>query len=494
MHDVVVVGAGNAALCAALAAREAGASVLVLEKAREGERGGNTFFTGGGFRFPYADLDELRELMPDITDEEAAGIEVGSYPEAEMRADLMRVTEGLADDRLVDHLVGNAQPAMRWMRDRLGVRWVLMAGRQAYRVEGKLRFWGGLIVEAVGAGEGLSNALFAAAERQGVEVRYGTKARELLLDDAGAVRGVAVRGEAGHETIEAASVVLAAGGFEANQEMRTRYLGPGWELAKVRGTRHNTGDAIRMALDAGAQSFGHWSSAHAVAWDLNAPPTGNRRIGDLYQKHSYPLGIVVNIEGERFVDEGADLRNFTYAKYGREILRQPFSVAFQLFDARTIPLLRDEYRIREITKAEAGSIGALAEALGIDRAGLERTVAAFNAACGPGEFNPAVLDGVRTEGIEPPKSNWALPLDQPPFFGVAVTCGITFTFGGLKIEAQTAQVLDTEDEPIRGLYAAGELVGGLFYHNYAGGTGLMSGAVFGRTAGRAAAATAALEA
>ena len=195
----------------------------------------------------------------------------------------------------------------------------------------------------------------------------------------------------------------------------------------------------------------------------------------------------MNIEGDRFVDEGADLRNYTYAKYGREILKQPFGVAFQLFDQQTVAMLRDEYRIREISKGESDTIEGLAEELGIDPEGLVRTVAEYNAACQPGDFNPAVLDGLHTEGIEPPKSNWALQLNQPPYFGVAVTTGLTFTFGGLRIDAKTAQVLDTDDRPMSGLYATGELVGGLFYHNYAGGTGLMSGAVFGRAAGNAAA-------
>ncbi|MBM3139113.1 MAG: FAD-dependent oxidoreductase [Chloroflexi bacterium] len=485
--DVAVVGAGNAALCAALAARQRGARVLVLEKAAREERGGNTFFTGGGFRFPYRGIDDIRALIPDLSDEEVAGIDVGAYPEPEMRSDLMRVTEGLADPGLVDRLVGTAYDTVRWMRERNGLRWVLMYGRQAYRVEGKLRFWGGMVMEAVGGGAGLSDALFEAAEGQGVGVRYGTKAVSLLTDERAAVVGLRVRDDQGLGEVAARAVVIAAGGFEANTEMRTRYLGPGWELAKVRGTRHNTGDGIRMALDIGAQPYGHWSSAHAVAWDLNAPPTGNRRIGDLYQKHSYPLGLIVNLRGERFVDEGADLRNYTYAKYGREILGQPQGVAFQLFDQQTVAMLRDEYRIREVTKGEAGTIGELADQLGIDRAGLERTVAAYNAACRPGRFNPAERDGLHTEGIDPPKSNWALPLTQPPYVGYAVTCGITFTFGGLRIVPATSQVLDTEDRPIAGLYAAGELVGGLFFHNYAGGSGLMAGAVFGRTAGGAAA-------
>ena len=486
-YDVAVVGAGNAALCAALAARQAGASVVVLEKASEAERGGNTFFSGGGFRFPYDGLDDLRALMPELSDEEVAEVEVGAYPTAQFRADLMEVTEGRADDALVTRLVARAYPTMQWMRAACGVRWILMYGRQAYRVREKLRFFGGLVTEAVGGGEGLSNLLFDACIAQGVELRYGAGVEALLHDASRRVTGLRYFDGQRFEELEAGAVVLAAGGFEANQELRTRYLGPGWEFAKVRGTRHNTGRPLQLALELGAQPYGAWSEAHAVAWDVNAPPTGNRRLGDLYQKHSYPLGLIVNERGERFVDEGAHLRNYTYAKYGREILLQPNRVAFQLFDQQTVARLRDEYRIRDATRAEAGSIPELADALGIDPDGLERTVDAYNAACRGGDYDPSVLDGVGTEGIDPPKSNWALPLNQPPYVGFAVTCGVTFTFGGLRIDAASSQVLDAEDRPMAGLYAAGELVGGLFWNNYAGGTGLMAGAVFGRQAGRSAA-------
>ena len=488
MPKVVVVGAGNAALCAALAASEHNVEVTVLEKADHGERGGNTFFTGGGFRFPYNGIEDILELIPDLSDEELAKIEVGSYPESAMRSDLFRVTEGQADDGMVEHLVRNAYDTVKWMRDRHNQRWVLMYGRQAYEVDGKLKFWGGMITEAVGGGEGLSDRLFSATEEAGIEIRYGCRALGLVVNEQNnAVVGVKVKTRESTEVISADAIILAAGGFESNVEMRTRYLGAGWEFAKVRGTRHNMGDMIRAAIDIGAQPYGHWSSGHAVAWDVNAPPTGNRRIGDLYQKHSYPLGMIVNVNGERFVDEGADFRNYTYAKYGREILKQPLGIAFQLFDQQTVSMLRDEYRIREITKAEENTIEELADALGIDVGGLKHTVKQFNDACQSGNYNPAILDGVKTEGIEPPKSNWALPLNQPPYFGVAVTTGLTFTFGGLKINPKTAQVLDTDDLPIQGLYATGELVGGLFFHNYAGGTGLMSGAVFGRTAGENAA-------
>ncbi len=195
----------------------------------------------------------------------------------------------------------------------------------------------------------------------------------------------------------------------------------------------------------------------------------------------------MNARGDRFVDEGADFRNYTYVKYGRAIIEQPRRAAFQIFDAKVLHLLREEYRIREVTKAEAPTLEGLARKLDIDVEGLVRTVTAFNAAVQPGTFNPAIKDGKGTRGLAPPKSNWALPLDAPPYVGYAVTTGITFTFGGLRI-TESAQVVDTEQRPIPGLFAAGELVGGLFYHNYPGGAGLMAGAVFGRIAGRSAAA------
>ncbi|MBI4611184.1 MAG: FAD-dependent tricarballylate dehydrogenase TcuA [Candidatus Rokubacteria bacterium] len=484
--DVVVVGGGNAALCAALAARDGGARVALLEKAPEPQRGGNSFFTAGGFRFVHGGLEDLRkDVIPDLTPGEAASVEVPPYTEENFYDDLMRLSENLADQDLADVLITRSRPTVVWMRSH-GIRWILMFGRQSFKVGTTHRFWGGLTVEAVGGGPGLVQALYDRAAALGIEVRYETKATRLLLDERGAIRGLAYRGPAGFGELAARAVVLASGGFEANPEWRTRYLGQDWELARVRGTRHNTGDGIRMALEIGAQPYGHWSGCHAVAWDLNAPPFGDRRVGDLFQKHSYPLGVVVNVKGERFLDEGADFRNYTYAKYGREILKQPQRAAFQIFDQKTVPLLREEYRIREVTKAEAGTIEEVARKLEIDAVGLVRTVREFNAAVQPGPFNPAILDGKCTKGITPPKSNWALPLDSPPFVGYAVTCGITFTFGGLRINTR-AEALDTEDRPIPGLYAAGELVGGLFYHNYPGGAGLMAGAVFGMLAGEKAA-------
>jgi tricarballylate dehydrogenase len=288
--------------------------------------------------------------------------------------------------------------------------------------------------------------------------------------------------------VRAGAVVLACGSFESNPEMRARYLGPGWELARVRGTRFNMGVGLRMALDIGARPHGHWSGCHSVAWDINAPPYGDLTVGDQFQKHNYPFGIMVNARGERYVDEGANFHSHTYAKYGAEIVRQPGMFAWQVFDQKVTHLLRGEYRIRRVTKAEAGTLEELAEKLeGVDAPAFLRTVRDFNAACRSDvPFNPNVLDGRRTVGLAIDKTNWANPLDAPPYHAYHVTTGVTFTFGGLKISTQ-GEVEDLYGRVIPGLYAAGEIVGGLFYHNYASGTGLMSGATFGRLAGRGAA-------
>jgi tricarballylate dehydrogenase len=239
-----------------------------------------------------------------------------------------------------------------------------------------------------------------------------------------------------------------------------------------------------MALDAGASPAGNWSGCHAVAWDQNAPEFGDPAVGDAFQKHSYPIGIVVNSTGRRFLDEGADFRNFTYARYGRKILEQPGHFAWQVFDGKTVPLLRDEYRIKQVTKVRADSLEELSRKLdGVDHAAFIGEVTEFNAAvCLDNPFNPNILDGLRTRGLRIDKTNWANRLDQPPYEAYQVTCGITFTFGGLRINPH-GQVLNTDLAPLSGLFAAGEIVGGLFYFNYPGGTGLTAGSVLGRIAG-----------
>jgi tricarballylate dehydrogenase len=483
---VVVVGGGNAGMSAALSAREHGKRVLLLERAPFPERGGNTAFTGGLMRFAYESDEVIRQLVPDLSPEQLATTDFGSYPQESFFDDMARVTEYRADPDLVELLVTASQPAVRWLAGK-GIRFVPSYGRQAYQVDGEFTFWGGLTLEASGGGAGLVEQLEAACAGAGVEISYGTRARELVLRD-GRVRGVRFERQRHLQQVDCDAVVLAAGGFQANAAWRARYLGPGWDLAKVRGTRYDTGDGIEMALLAGASPAGNWSGCHAVAWELNAPEFGDRAIGDLYQKHSYPLGIVVNQHGHRFIDEGADFRNYTYAKYGAEILRQPAQMAWQVFDGKVLGLLRDEYAIRQVTRVRADSLTELARRMdGLDEAGFHKTVAEFNAAVSSDRpFDPNIRDGCATRGLAVAKSNWAQPLDTPPYEAYAVTCGITFTFGGLRVD-QRARVLDDGGQPIPGLAAAGELVGGLFYFNYPGGSGLSAGTVFGRAAGASAA-------
>ena len=485
-YDVIIVGAGNAAFCAALAARENGASVVMLEAAPEDESGGNSRFTAGSMRVVYNGVEDIRTLVPDLTDEEVAISDFGTYTQDKFFDDLAMVTQDRADPDLAELLVTRSFDTLNWMRTK-GVRFIPIYGRQAFKIDGKFKFWGGLTLDAVGGGPGLVNMLTAAAKREGIEVRYQTRALDLLYDGM-RIQGVRVRqGGAVHE-LRGKAVVLACGGFEANPEWRTRYLGPGWDLAKVRGTRFNTGDGIRMALQIGASPAGNWSGCHAVGWERNAPEFGDLAVGDQFQKHSYPFSIMVNATGKRFLDEGADFRNYTYAKYGRVILEQPGQFAWQIFDQKVKHLQRDEYRIRQITKVTANTIEELAGKLdGVNAEEFVRTVKEYNAAVTKDiPFNPNVKDGRRTNGLPVNKSNWANTIDAPPYEGYAVTCGITFTFGGLRITTN-GEVVNTDYQPIPGLYAAGELVGGLFYFNYPGGTGLTSGSVFGRIAGTSAA-------
>ncbi len=485
--DVAIVGAGNAALCAALAAAEAGADVVVLEAAPEAERGGNSAYTAGAMRITYDGVQDLKKLIPDLSDDNIASTDFGSYSFDDYFDDLARVTQYRADPDLAETLIRRSFDTLQWMQGQ-GVRFQPSYGRQAFKVGDRFKFWGGLAVETWGGGPGLVQSLFDGAAKAGVRVVYEARARELILD-SGRVAGLRASLRGGETLdIEAGAVVLASGGFESNAEMRTSYLGPGWDLAKVRGTRHNMGDGIRMGLEAGAEPYGNWSGCHAVGWDMNAPPYGDLSVGDGFQKHSYPFGIMVNAQGLRFLDEGADFRNYTYAKYGREILAQLGQFAWQIFDAKVSHLLRDEYRIRQVTRVTADSIADLAAKLeGVDAGALERTVAEFNVAVQSDiPFDPNVKDGRGTAGLDIAKSNWANILDTPPFEAYGVTCGVTFTFGGLHIDG-SGRVLDVAVDPIPGLYAAGELVGGLFYFNYPGGTGLTSGAVFGRLAGGGAA-------
>jgi tricarballylate dehydrogenase len=484
--DVVVVGGGNAALCAALSAREHGAKVLILERAPEEQRGGNTAYTGGGFRMVHHGVETVKTVVPDLSEGEIANTDFGEYTAEAYLDDLGRVTQWYCDPDLAETVVRQSTGTVQWLRAR-GVRFVPRFGRYAFKHEGKFKFFGGTVVEAAGGGRGLVQAEYKAAEKHGIEIRYRTQAIALLRGRAG-IEGVRVVVDGVEEEIRAKAVVLASGGFEANREWRTRYLGPGWEMAKVRGTRYNTGDGIRMALDIGAQAYGQWSGCHSVSWERHAPDFGEIDRPITMSRNGYPFSIMVNAEGKRFVDEGADFRNYTYAKYGRVVLEQPGSYAWHVFDSQVMHLLHEEYRSKGSTKVVANSLEELvAKMEDVHAQQFLDTVRQYNAAVNRDvAFNPNIKDGKCTTGLAINKSNWASPIEKAPFSAYAVTCGITFTFGGLKIDPST-RVLDIADAPLPGLFAAGELIGGLFYYNYPGSSGLMAGSVFGRIAGREAA-------
>ena len=485
--DVIVVGAGNAAACAALAALEHGASVIMLEAAPINEAGGNSRYTAGAMRVVFNGPEDLKQIIPDLTDEEIASADFGSYTVDQFYDDMGRLTEYKTDPDLAEILITKSLETLIWMRKK-GVKFQASFGRQAHKIDGKFKFFGGLACETWGGGEGLVELEHKAATKEGIQIFYETPVIELLEGDYGIV-GVKVRIGNMKVDIHSKAVILASGGFESNAEMRARYLGPNWDLAKVRGTRFNTGGGINMALKVGAMPYGQWSGCHSVSWDMNAPPFGDLVVGDSYQKHSYPYGIMINARGERFVDEGADIRNYTYAKYGKVVLEQPSMFAWQVFDAKISPKLRDEYRIRQVTKVQANTLEELAEKLeGVDPKAFIKTVKEFNQSVMTDvPLNLAIKDGRGTKGLAIPKSNWANTIDTAPFEAYGVTCGVTFTFGGVKINNQ-GQVENEAGKPIPGLYAAGEMVGGLFYYNYPGGTGLTSGAVFGKLAGVSAGA------
>jgi len=488
-YDVIVVGGGNAALCAAITAREEKARVLLLERAPEDERGGNSSFTEGLMRFVYNGKDDIVALSPDLTPDELAS-DFGRYTEENFFDDMARVTQNRTDPDLCEILVRQSNAVLYWMC-RQGVRFLPQFGRQSFKVGGKFTFWGGATLAAVGGGRGLVDQLYRAAEKAGVKVLYNAWARELVHSDQG-IEGVVVNVDGVTHRFASRAIVLACGGFEANAAWRARHLGPGWDLAKVRGSRYNCGDGLDMALRIGAQPAGHWSGCHAVGWERYADDFGSFETMDDYERDNYPFSIMINADGKRFLDEGADIRNYTYAKYGRIILQQPDQFAWQIFDSSVTHLLRPEYRARRVTKVVANTIEELADKLGdVNRDALIATIKEYNASIARDVlFNPNVKDGRRTLGLAIPKSNWAIPLENPPFEAYAVTCGVTFTFGGLKVTTD-AQVLDTSNRRMPGLFTAGEMLGGLFYFNYPGATGLTSGAVFGRIAGRSAARAAA---
>jgi tricarballylate dehydrogenase len=483
-YDVIVVGAGNAALAAAVAACNSGAArVLVLEKAPEELRGGNTHYSGGLLRIAFGSNDEILRLVPKAR--ELAGFVEGieAYPQEAFWADLRRMTANRTDPELAEILVANSYPTACWMAEN-GIHFEPAISLGAVRVGGVIKWPKGAIVRAVNEGVGLSRMWFAAAQKKGVAIHYRAGAIRLIQNSRGEVCGVTIRDPAGVHDIEARAVVLGCGGFEANAAWRAHYLGRPWDHAKVRGTMHNQGDGLRMAFEIGALPWGQWSGCHATPINAAAPAFGDRQLTDKTNRLSYLYGVMIDRLGLRFVDEGEDQALFTYAKFGGAILNQPGGIAWQIFDAKVTELLEPRYSTSEPIVADR--LDDLIRKLDIDHETAIRTLTEFNAAAGQGCFNPGERDAMATRDLSLPKSNWAQKLDTPPFRAYPVTGGITFSFGGLKVNDR-AQVIATNWEPIPGLYACGEMVGGLFHSNYPGGSGLMSGAVFGRIAGASAA-------
>lgn len=492
--DVVVVGAGNAALVAALSAAERDVKVAVLEAAPWEERGGNSRFAGAIFRINHDGMEHIKPLLCDSALPATERVNLGPYTREAYTEDLLRVTRGQAKDDLAyfDVLLNHGYDTCKWMKEACGVNWQLTLNKffnedKIKSLKAKLDIPPAVGMMSKGQGVGLINCLFdAVAKRQNITVFYDTPAVDLLYE-GDIISGVRARQNKSPISFHG-QVILAAGGFEANPRLRRQFLGDGWDLVLVRGTRFNTGTMLEKAITAGVQSFGNWGGAHATPQDLDAPRVGDLRVVDHMSRYSYPYGITVNVDGNRFLDEGEDHFSVTYAKTGAAIGSQPGSKAFQIFDQKTLSLLEPRYRTG--TPVIADTFEELGIKLGINGPNFVQTCNDFNAACNAipsHEFDPLRTDGNSTNStISPPKSNWALRLDQGPFHAYKVTVGITFTYGGLKTNLE-GQAINNENKVMPGLWAVGEIQGGLFYHNYPGGAGLVKGAVFGRIAGIAAA-------
>ncbi len=480
-YDVIVVGSGNAALCAGIAAAERGASVLMLEKADEALSGGNTKYTAGAMRFAYSSGKDLLPLISNQDDPRLPETDFGCYDEAAFTADMLKFNEGQPLSTEQKTLITESHATLLWLSGH-AVKFEPIYSRQSFEKDGKFIFWGGLTLAAHNEGVGLFDQELAAFQRLGGAIQYDSAVTGLITDDDH-VTGV----KTGDGSFYAKAVILACGGFESNDAMRREHIGEGWDKAKVRGTPHNTGDGLRMALALGAAGHGFYGGCHATPMDLHMAPFGNLDIdpGERknYRKICYFLGAMLNLRGERFVDEGADFRNYTYAQYGRAVLEQPGHTAWQFFDDKVKDLLYAEYHFHDAHFIEADTLEGLLDQIdGIDKAAAAKTLAAFNAAVDETTpFDPTIKDG-KAADLPLPKSHWAQKLDTPPYRAYPVTGGITFTYGGVRVD-ETGMILREDGSAIEGLYACGEMVGGVFTHGYPGGSGLTSGAVFGRRAG-----------
>jgi tricarballylate dehydrogenase len=456
-YDVLVVGGGNAALCAAIAARRAGASVLVLEAAPKFYRGGNTRHT----RNMRCAHDRATDTLS------------GPYSEEEFWSDLLQVTEGHTDEQLARFMIAQSKELPGWIAEQ-GVRFQPSLGGTLSLGRTNSFFLGG--------GRAMLNALYRTAEALGVAVEYEAEVVDLEID-AGAFRSATVARGDGRVAVRAATLVAAAGGFEANLAWLKRHWGAAADNFLIRGTPYNRGTVLKLLLDRGAAPVGDPSQCHAVAIDARAPRFDG---GIVTRLDCVVFGIVVNRQARRFADEGADFWPKRYAVWGRLVAQQPGQIAYIVFDAKSLDLFMPSL----YPPVRADSIRALAGALELDPDALAATVGVFNAAVRPGRFDPAVLDDCRTEGLDPPKSHWARPVDAPPFYAYPVRPGITFTYLGTRVD-RDARIRMADGRPAANMFAAGEIMAGnVLGRGYAAGVGMTIGGVFGRIAGREAAADA----
>ena len=450
--DVLVVGGGNAGLCAAITARRAGARVLVLESATKDFRGGNSRHT--------RDIRYMHEA--------ATNYVTGRYSKEEFWEDLRQVTGGETNELLTRLTIQASEDLGDWMPAN-GVRWQKPLRGTLHLAKSNLFMLGG--------GKAMMNAYYETASRLGVEIAYETEVSELKMCDGGFLSACC---NGGRREIQAKALVVASGGFEANIPWLKEYWGDAADNFIIRGTKHNQGRMLKELLDHGAKPVGDPRGCHAVALDARAPKFDG---GIVTRLDSVPFGIVVNKEVKRFYDEGEDFWPKRYAIWGGLIARQPDQIAYSIVDAKALP----RFMPSVFPPIEAESIPELASALGLDSSALATAVSEFNQAVRPGAFDPGILDNCRTEGIDPPKSHWARPIDSPPYYGYPLRPGITFTYLGVTIDEQ-ARVIMQDERAAKNIFAAGEIMAGnILRKGYLGGFGLTIGAVFGRIAGREAA-------